>query len=83
MGHDSTKPLSVDEAKARLRVAANRASPSAWVRRHPLHALGVALLLGVVARRLHSQSVGGLLLALKLVPPLFLGKTRRKSIGGG
>jgi hypothetical protein len=77
MDHDSTKPLSVEEAKARLRIAANRASPSTWVRRHPLPALGVALLGGLVAGRLHSQSAGGLLLALKLVPSLLLGKTIR------
>ena len=83
MDHDSTQPLSVEEAKARLRVAANRASPSAWVRQHPLPALGIALLGGLVAGRLHAQSASGLLLALKLVPPLLLGKTRRKSFGGG
>lgn len=82
MDHDSTKSLSVEEAKARLRVAAEQASPSAWVQRHPLSALGVALLGGLVAGRLHSNSDADLLLALKLVPPLLLGKkTRRKSIG--
>ena len=78
MGHDSTGPLSVEEAKARLRVAANRASPSTWVVRHPLPALGVALLGGLLAGRLHAQSDTDLLLALKLLPPLFLGKTRHK-----
>jgi hypothetical protein len=79
MDHDSTKPLSVEEAKARLRVAANRASPSAWMRQHPLPAVGIALLAGLATGRLHSQSVGGLLLALKLIPPLLLGKSRWKA----
>jgi hypothetical protein len=74
MDHDSTKPLSVEQAKARLRVAANQASPSAWVRRHPLPALGIALLGGLVAGRLHSRSAEDLSLGLKLLTALYLGK---------
>lgn len=78
MDRDTSKPLSIEEAKARLRVAAQQASPSVWVRRHPLHAMGIALLVGLVAGRLHIQSDSSLLLALKLVPSLLLGKIRRK-----
>jgi hypothetical protein len=70
--------LTTEQAKARLRAAAEQASPSAWVRRHPLHALSIALLGGFVAGRLRAPSAGDLLLAQKLVAPLLLGVARRK-----
>jgi hypothetical protein len=78
MDSDTPRPLTTEEAKARLRAAAEQASPSAWVRRHPLHALTVALLSGFVAARLRTPYVGGLLLAQKLVAPLLLSAVRRR-----
>jgi hypothetical protein len=78
MDGNTPRPLTTEEAKARLRAAAEQASPSAWVRRHPLHALTVALLGGLVAGRLRTPHLGGLLLAQKLVAPLLLAAARRK-----
>lgn len=78
MDSDAARPLSIDEAKAQLRAAARRASPSAWVRRHPLAALTVALVGGFLAARLRTPQVGGLLLAQKLVAPLLFDAARRK-----
>ena len=78
MDRDTSEPLTPEQAKARLRAAAQQASPSAWVRRHPLHALSAALLGGFIAGRLRPPSAGDLLLAQKLVMPLLLGTDRRK-----
>jgi hypothetical protein len=78
MGRATTRPLTTEEAKARLRAAAEQASLSTWVQRHPLHALGVALVGGFVAGRLRAPVVGSLLLAQKLVAPVLLGMARRK-----
>lgn len=77
MDRDTARPLSVEEAKVRLRTAAEQARPSTWVRRHPLPALGVALLGGFIAGRLQTPAVAGVLLAQKLVTPLLLGMVRR------
>jgi len=49
--------LTPDEAKARLRLAAHRASPSALVERHPWQALAAALIGGYVAGQGDSGSV--------------------------
>jgi hypothetical protein len=78
MGGDTFRPLSTEEAKARLRAAAQEASPTAWVRRHPLPALSVALLGGFLAARLRAPHGDGLLLAQKLVAPLLFEAVRRK-----
>lgn len=78
MDRDTSQPLTTAQAKARLRTAAQQASPSAWVRRHPLHALSVALLGGFIAGRLRPPSAGDLLLAQKLLVPLLLGTHRQK-----
>jgi len=75
---DTSKPLNVEEAKARLRVAAAQASPSVWIRHHPLHAMGIALFVGLVTGHLQSTSGNSLLPALKLLSPLFVDKLRRK-----
>jgi hypothetical protein len=78
MDSDTPGPLTTEQAKARLRAAAERASPSAWMQRHPLHALGVALAGGFIAGRLQTPYAGGLLLAQKLVYPLLVNASRRK-----
>ena len=50
-------PLTPDEAKARLRLAAHRASPSALVERHPWQALAAALIGGYAAGQGDTGSV--------------------------
>jgi len=79
MVRGKAEPLSVEEAKARLRAAADRISLSTWVQRHPKQAVGAALLGGLVFGRLGSGSDRVLLQALKLVPPLLYGMEARKS----
>jgi hypothetical protein len=78
MDRNSSQPLTTEQAKARLRVAAEQASPSAWVRRRPLYALSVALLGGFVAGRLRTPTGDDLLLVQKLIAPFLLGVARRK-----
>lgn len=77
MDRHHAEPLTTEEAKLRLRAAAAQASPSAWMRRHPLGALGIALLGGFVAGRLRADSVGPLLRAQRLIVPFLLGMARR------
>jgi len=52
----ASHPLTTDEAKARLRLAADRASPSALVERHPWQALAAALIGGYAAGQGDSGS---------------------------
>jgi hypothetical protein len=47
MDPDPTEPLSLEEAKDRLRAAARDTGPAGWVRRHPREALALALLGGM------------------------------------
>lgn len=78
MARNSSQPLSVAEAKARLRAAAQQASLSGWVRRHPLPALGIALLGGYASGRLRNPPASGLRLARKIAAPLLLGMVRQR-----
>jgi hypothetical protein len=78
MDGDTHQPLTTDEAKARLRIAAEQASPTAWLKRHPRHALALALLGGFVAGRVRASSIDGLLAAQKLLVPLILGAAAKR-----
>jgi hypothetical protein len=63
-----SQPLSTEEAKARLRVAAERASPSAYVQQHPLQTVSLALLVGLLAGRTRLPNTTALMLAEQLLP---------------
>jgi len=78
MAGDATRPLSTEEAKAKLRTAVKNATPAAWVRSHPLQALSLAMASGFIAAQLRRPITGNLLLAQKLLLPLLLGATKRK-----
>jgi hypothetical protein len=78
MGRDRPEPLSIKEAKYRLRVAARQSGPSAWVRRHPLDALGIALLGGFITAHLGDRAAGTLLPVQKLLLPLLFGMIRQR-----
>jgi len=78
MGRHHPEPLSIEQAKDRLRLAAQQASPSAWVRRHPVDAVGIALLAGFITARLGDRAAGSLLPVGKLLPPLLLGMLRQR-----
>ena len=49
MARDTTRPLTTEEAKARLRESASRVSVSGWTRSHPYDATLLALTAGLVA----------------------------------
>ena len=67
MASETTHPLTTEEAKARLRLAAQRASPVTLVERFPLQSISLALVGGFVVGRQHMQSVGLGLLASPLL----------------
>ncbi|MGD2082659.1 MAG: hypothetical protein PVF91_06820 [Chromatiales bacterium] len=47
MGGPADGALSTEQAKRRLRAAASRLGPRAWVRSRPYESLGVSFLLGM------------------------------------
>lgn len=78
MDRDTSRPLTVAEAKDRLRIAADAATPSAWFKRYPLRALTLALVGGFVVARVRVPTAVGLMLAQKVVVPLLLGSMKGK-----
>lgn len=48
MDRDPPQPLTVPEAKARLRDAADAVGPAAWIQLKPREAVGLALLSGIL-----------------------------------
>lgn len=48
MGSTKTDPLSVEDAKTQLRLAANELGVGAWVKRRPIQALTVSFVVGIV-----------------------------------
>lgn len=48
MDRDPSQPVTVPEAKARLRDAAEAVDPAVWIRLKPREAVGLALLSGVL-----------------------------------
>jgi hypothetical protein len=71
-----SQPLTVEEAKMRLREAAERASPTGYVRQHPVETMGLALVAGLLAGRMRLPSTTALMLAEQLLP--FVIKLSRK-----
>ncbi len=49
MADPAREPLTVEEAKARLREVAAEATPATWVREHPWESVAVAFAAGVLA----------------------------------
>ena len=68
MDNEPTHPLTLDEAKSRFRLAAQRASPATLVERYPWQATGVALLGGFFIGRAPVQSI----LSNRWIMPLLL-----------
>ena len=54
MDRESAQPISIQEAKNRLRNSVEEALPSAYVRRHPYTIMGVALATGFMFGKSHS-----------------------------
>lgn len=63
-----SRPMSTEEAKARLREAAKRASPTGYVQQHPIETVGLALVIGLLAGRTRISKTTTLMLAEQLLP---------------
>lgn len=77
MDGDSSKPLTpepltTEQAKARLRAAAERASPSHWFERHQWGAIGLALAGGFILSRVRLPVLAGAV-ASRWAFPLLMG----------
>lgn len=70
MDSHTPEPLSTEQAKARLREKAERASPSNWLQQHPWNALGAAIAGGFVLSRMRFPLAAGTLLIQGLGPVL-------------
>ncbi|HHO68893.1 MAG TPA: hypothetical protein ENK12_07670 [Gammaproteobacteria bacterium] len=67
MAGDAPVPLTTEQAKQRLREVARDAGISGWTRRHPYHAVLVAMMAGLAAggaRRFDDRLAQTLLAAL-------------------
>ncbi len=49
MGRDSTKPLSLEAAKGRLRGVADSMEPAGWIKKNPRESIGTAFVAGMLA----------------------------------
>lgn len=63
MDRDTSQPLTTEEAKARLRAAAERASPVAWIKQRPWSSLATAAAMGFVISRMRLPLASGTMLA--------------------
>ena len=72
MGRDTPEPLTTEQAKARLRVAAQNASPTMWFQHHPWKAIGIALASGFVVSRMRLPANSGAMMT-RLLAPLLVG----------
>ena len=80
MGSTSQKPLTVAEAKARLRVAAHNVTIGAWAGQVGWPLLGAATVAGFVVARLRLPSLAGSAIVSRTVPILLnMLLTRKKS----
>lgn len=78
MDRDTTHPLTPEEAKARLRAAAEQVSPKYWISRHKAGALAAALASGFIAGRLRVPQMVHTMLVRQVVPKLVLGLLQKR-----
>jgi hypothetical protein len=64
---EKTRPLTIEEARERVREAALRASPREWIRQNPLEALAGAFLAGLSAGAGKSPTSGKLQSSLDIL----------------
>jgi hypothetical protein len=77
MDRDSSQPISTEEAKARLRAAAQELSLSHWLGRRTWTVLAVALAGGFVVGRLRISVLSRALLMQRVAPLLLAVMLRR------
>ncbi len=78
MDRDTSHPLTPEEAKARLRAAAQQLSLTTWMSRHTWRALALALAGGFVVGRLRVPVITGTLLMQRIAPLLLTVLLRRR-----
>jgi hypothetical protein len=77
MGSNTPEPLTTEQAKARLRVAAQNVSPTVWFQHHPWKVLGIALASGFVVSRVRLPANAGAMVT-RLLGPLLVGSVVRQ-----
>jgi hypothetical protein len=82
MAGNTSQPLTTEQAKARLREAADRASPSAWLQHHPWNALGLAVVGGFIMSRMRLPMAASVLTS-QWLGSLVLGVVVRQLAGTG
>ncbi|HHH35439.1 MAG TPA: hypothetical protein ENK48_01255 [Gammaproteobacteria bacterium] len=74
------QPLTPAQAKARLRLAAERATPAYWLRRRPWRVLLMASALGFVAGRLRLPPAQAANMGKQVLPLLLKGLAARQAL---
>jgi hypothetical protein len=77
MGRNTPQPLTTEQAKARLRIAAQHASPATWLQHHPMKAILIALASGFVVSRLRLPANTSAMMT-RIFAPLVVGSVTRK-----
>ena len=70
MGRNTPQPLTTEQAKDRLRLAARHASPNIWFQHHPWEAVAIALASGFVVSRLRIPANASAMMTRVLAPLL-------------
>jgi hypothetical protein len=83
MAGNTSQPLTTEQAKARLREVADRASPSTWLQHHPWNALGLAVAGGFVMSRMRMPMAASVLTTQWLGPLLLGAVVKRLTSTGG
>jgi hypothetical protein len=83
MDGDTAKPLTPEQAKARLRAAADRASPTAWLHQHPWSTLSLAVAGGFMLSRMRLPMFTSVFTARWLGTALLGAVVRQLTISGG
>jgi hypothetical protein len=77
MDRNTPKPLTTEQAKDRLRAAAQHASPTTWFQHHPWKVIGIALASGFVVSRLRLPANTTATIT-RLIAPLMVGSVIRQ-----
>jgi hypothetical protein len=78
MDRDTTHPLTPEEAKIRLRAAAERVSLINWMSQHKGGVLAAALASGFIAGRSRTSLMAPAMLVRQVVPMLLLALFRKR-----
>jgi hypothetical protein len=82
MDRDTSQPLTTEQAKDRLRAAAEHASPAEWLHRHPWGTVGLAVVGGFVISRMRLPRATSAL-TIQWLGPLLMGAAIRQLTSPG